>query len=42
MREAILWVTAATALLVAFHLDKKKREAERKLRINKYRCRYNE
>jgi hypothetical protein len=42
MSEAILWVTAATALLITFHLDKKKREAERQLKIKKYRCKYNE
>jgi hypothetical protein len=42
MMEAILWVTAATSLLITFHLDKKKREAERQLQIRKYRCKYNE
>jgi hypothetical protein len=42
MREAILWVTAAIALIIALHKDKKKREDERQLRIKKYRCKYNE
>ncbi|MCM0648655.1 DUF4033 domain-containing protein [Clostridium swellfunianum] len=42
MREVILWITAATTLILTFHMDKKKRQAERQLRIKKYKCKYNE